>query len=465
MNLGSMWWTFSRILPFPGIVCVISFFVSLSEPQRLTSAGFFLAAVVFLLVTLLARKLSSQPKNLEFKTQALSFVLLWLFTVLVTSIPFLFVPEHQGYGSFSSAFFEAMSGCTSTGLTMAVNSSQLESSVQLYRSLLQWLGGAGFALFAVVVIDKDLSIGPVIKASGLETHNLSKGQDLLKAYFAVYTLLTLATLLIFLILQMSPWEALNHSFTVVATGGFSVTSNSFASYSPEILVATAVLLILAALPFPVIYMVFKEKSLRTILKPQVVFYVGWIFLFLAAAYFLGNQGGRGLFNIVSAATTAGFSAASPALSNSFQFQALIVLMIIGGCTASTAGGVKIQRLVWVIRGIGYRFFRSGPESEAKGVSSEAFRQIRFAALYLILSVSFREIGGVALVALEPASSSSAVFFDAASAIATTGLSSGFVSSQLSDVSKYLLSGIMFLGRLEYAVVAGALVKSYSLIKS
>ena len=188
-------------------------------------------------------------------------------------------------------------------------------------------------------------------------------------------------------------------------------------------------------------------------------------MFLFAIYTITEGSARNLFNTLSAATSAGFSALKVNLSSALQLKIFVVLMIIGGCTVSTAGGVKIHRLQWIFKGILYRFFYNNQASDKKTVSDKVFRRVCFAALYIFISIVLREVITLSLIKLEPTASALDISFDTASALGTTGLSSGFTSSTLCASSNYLLSFLMFVGRLEYIVIAASIIFIIKIFKT
>ncbi len=403
------------------------------------------------------------PERASYREQCFLFALLWLLCAGISALPFLFVQRTADFPDFSSAYFEAMSGYTSAGLTMVSDSSQLPGSIQLYRSVLQWVGGLGFALFAMMAINRADPIDSMLEASGLGKSDKLDGQRLIKAYLYTYLVLTIFIFTGLVLCSIPLWEALNHSLTMASTGGFTITANSLTSYSGHTLIFVSFCLLLSALPFPVMYLVSHGKWRIARNNTQMKVFALWVLLALGLGMVATTSFSSKLFNIVSAATTAGFAVGSPASIHPAITTLLVVLMIVGGASASTAGGIKINRFVWLLKGVKAYLQNKQPQyyfNKELVENSKAYKSMRIAGLYLLCSLSIRLLGAVAILLLEPMAKSSDVLFDTASAITTTGLSSGFTGSGIHWGSKWILSILMWVGRLEYQTISLFLIMAF-----
>ena len=279
----------------------------------------------------------------------LSFPVLCLFA----SLPFYF---DQNILRFSDAFFEATSGLTTTGASIYSNVESLSLGLLAWRSLIQWLGGIGIIIFAIAILPI-LNIGGMQlftqdwKEKDFDLHYRSK--ELAKLVGIVYLFFTLLIFLVLWVLGMPVFEAFCHSLTTVATGGFSTNNNSIGHYNNLFIELAVVLgMILASLPFT-LYLSSFQKGIKAFKDTQVFTFLVLIFLFTLAItswnYFQNNIDffislRLALFNGVSVMTGTGYTTADFSSWGSFSSTLLLIMMLIGGCTGSTTGGIKIFRI-------------------------------------------------------------------------------------------------------------------------
>ena len=268
-------------------------------------------------------------------------------------MPFYF---DQNILRFSDAFFEATSGLTTTGASIYSNVESLSLGLLAWRSLIQWLGGIGIIIFAIAILPI-LNIGGMQlftqdwKEKDFDLHYRSK--ELAKLVGIVYLSFTLLIFLVLWILGMPVFEAFCHSLTTVATGGFSTNNNSIGHYNNLFIELVVVLgMILASLPFT-LYLSSFQKGIKAFKDTQVFTFLVLIFLFTLAItswnYFQNNIDfffslRLALFNGVSVMTGTGYTTADFSSWGSFSSTLLLIMMLIGGCTGSTTGGVKIFRI-------------------------------------------------------------------------------------------------------------------------
>ena len=269
------------------------------------------------------------------------------------SLPFYFDKNSL---SFSDAFFEATSGLTTTGASIYNDVESLPLGLLVWRSLIQWLGGIGIIIFAIAILPI-LNIGGMQlftqdwKEKDLDLHYRSK--ELAKLVGIVYLFFTLLIFLALCIFGMPLFDAFCHSLTTVATGGFSINNNSIAHYNNLFIELTIILgMILASLPFT-LYLSSFQKGIKAFNDTQVFTFLILIFLFTLAItswnYFQNNINflislRLALFNGVSVMTGTGYTTTDFSSWGSFSSALLLIMMLIGGCTGSTTGGIKIFRI-------------------------------------------------------------------------------------------------------------------------
>lgn len=360
------------------------------------------------------------------------------------------------------ALFEATSGITSTGLTVVDDAeSELSPIVQWWRSLLQWVGGVGVVLFVVGFGHTASRTSLLYEAEGRSDEIGGDVRRTVRAIAAIYGGLTVAACVAFLLTEQPPWVAVNHAMTGIATGGFTVTDDSFAGFGRGTQAVAAAVMAVGAVSFAAHHLLFVERDLRrwwrfTPLRAQVAWLTGGILVVpLVAVRFAPDvEAFDAAFQWVSAAATAGFASHEDlAAWGGVLLPALTVAMLIGAPSGSTGGGVKLDRVVWAAKDAVSRRPGSGGhpapitwDREPVG-GDERRRTVRHAwemlGLWLVtLAVA---AGLLSLLTDAPAA---VVAFDTASALSNVGLDTGLAGGQLPWSGKVLLTLVMYLGRLE-----------------
>ncbi len=385
--------------------------------------------------------------------------LVYLMFSLVGAVPFLPVK------SFMDGFFEAMSGFTTTGLTM-VNETTLSPTLHFFRAYSQWLGGMGIIVLSLAILLRPGKGAFKLYASEFgEANIMGSVIETAKAVIKVYISLTVAGFIAFYLAGMGLYDALIHILTTIPTGGFSLYSESIGFYNSEAVSMTVTLfMILGAISFPLYYLAAKG-AIREFFEDHQVQALLILVLFGSLIFIIsfGPSPGNvvpGIFQTTTAITTTGYNTVpTGALPDGDKF-VTIVYMIIGGGTGSTAGGIKLFRLLILFGLIRLVFFRTLLPKEATlplrfgniTVDREEVESITaFFLSYLIIMV----ISTLAIIWLEGANLVNSLF-EVASAEGTVGMSVGLTSPALNPVSKLILIVNMWLGRLEITPVLVAL---------
>jgi trk system potassium uptake protein len=294
-----------------------------------------------------------RPFELNFRDAALLTAIAWLVVPAFAALPLMAEPVGL---SLVDAYFESVSGITTTGSTVMSGLDTMPSSVLLWRSTMQWIGGIGIIGVAIVILPF-LNIGGMqlfrLESSDRSEKSMPRVRTIAVAVGQIYLVLTLACFVTYLLLGMSPFDALNHAFTTLPTAGFSTHDASFGYFdSPAIEWAATVFMIAGALPFLAYLRLLRGRTLGERLDPQVialiVTLVVLVFLFSVWLHFAhGVDAGTALtksaFNIVSITTTTGYASTDYLVWGSFATSFFFVIMFVGGCTGSTAGSLKIFR--------------------------------------------------------------------------------------------------------------------------
>lgn len=292
-----------------------------------------------------------------------SFVLttgVWLVLPMFGALPFMLGAPGVG---LTDAVFEAMSGITTTGATVFVGLDDLPPGVNLWRVMLQWLGGLGIVIVALLFLPV-MKVGGMqfFRAEGFDTLGkvLPRALDISAALLQIYVVMTLACVLVFWALGMSGFEAVIHALSAVSTGGFSNRDTSFDQFSDAIHYAAVIFMILSTLPF-IRFIQAAQGNLRPLWRDsQVRAYLRWICY--AVVLILGwrvAMGGESLlyalhdtiFMVVSVFSGTGFSSGSVTSWGQFPLVLLLVVGFIGGCTSSTGCSVKVFRYLVVFAAI------------------------------------------------------------------------------------------------------------------
>lgn len=394
----------------------------------------------------------------------------WFIMSLFGAIPFII---YGAIPNFSDAFFETMSGFTTTGASILKDIEVLPAGLLFWRSLTQWLGGMGIIVLSLAILPL-LGIGGMQLFSA-EVPGITKDKfhprvkETAKRLWGIYVILTAAETLLLMVGGLSFFDAINHSFTTMATGGFSTKNASTAYFtSPFVQYVFIIFMIFAGMNFTLHYYALHLKFESFKQNTEFKFYA--LFLVLATliimfihrphhTFELEESFRQSLFHVVSLVTTTGYVSSDYENWAPFSRMFFFVLLFIGGCAGSTGGGIKFARH--------YLLFRNGllelkrlvhPRAvipvrfNGKAVSQEIIFNVQaFFIFYILLFV----LGSILLSLL------GLDFLTAASAVATclgnVGPGMGVVGpvsnfSSLPELSKWILSFFMLVGRLELFTV-------------
>lgn len=325
-------------------------------------AAFFEASVITILIGAMMALACANGAG-EGLTIQQSFLLttgLWVVLPLFGALPLMIGAPGVG---LTDAYFEAMSGLTTTGSTVLSGLDDLPRGTNLWRGILQWLGGLGIVIVAMVFL-------PVMKVGGMQYFRsegfdtlgkiLPRALDISSALIRIYLALTASCLVAYLALGMTPYDGVVHALTTVSTGGFSSSDLSFGKYSGPAEYAGALFMLAASLPF-VRFVQLASGSARPFFQdPQVQAYLRWTFYAVAAIslYRMVHEG-IGLsqaarevtFNVVSTFSGTGFASENVLEWGPFPMVVLLIVGIIGGCTSSTGCSIKIFRYLVLIEAI------------------------------------------------------------------------------------------------------------------
>jgi trk system potassium uptake protein TrkH len=393
----------------------------------------------------------------------------WLVLPAFGALPFMIGAPGA---SFTDAYFEAMSGMTTTGTTAFPALDAMPWGANLWRGMLQWLGGLGIVIVAMIFL-------PVMKVGGMQFFRsegfdtlgkiLPRAMDISTAMIRVYVGLTVLCGLVYAAVGMTAFDAVMHALTTMSTGGFSNYDASFSVYKGAPEYAASVFMILASLPFIRFVQLVQGDPVPFWRDVQVRAYLRWTGYAIAVivAYRLARHEAafwptlrEATFNVVSTFSGTGYVSEDIAKWGHFAFVLLIVVGLIGGCTSSTACSIKVFRYLILFEAIKTQIKRlhsphrvlavhfSGRPVEGDVVNSV----IAFFTLFIL---SF----GLLIVALSLTGLQTGTAFTAAwTAIANIGpawgpeISPSGAIDQFPTSAKWLMTWGMYLGRLELMAV-------------
>lgn len=296
-------------------------------------------------------------EDLNQKDGFLIITLFWLVLSIAGSIPFVL----SGM-SYMDAFFEAMSGITTTGATVISNLQSLPESMLLYRQLLQWMGGMGLIVLAIAVMPLlGIGGGQLYKTEIPGAMNDQKLTPRIKetaqALWLLYLVLTILCAFLYFLAGMSVFDAIAHSLSTVSIGGFSTYDQSIGHFNNGLIETVCVVfMLLSALSFALHYAAFyMKRPLKYIYDPELRFFVSILLLIFASAMLINylsiSEGAtirELLFHTVSIVTTTGFTIGDSSQWNPSIGFLLLIGAFIGACSGSVGGGIKSWRVLIMI---------------------------------------------------------------------------------------------------------------------
>ncbi len=415
-------------------------------------------------------------KKLNLQQAFLVTALSWLSIAIFGSLPFIFSNTNF---SITNAFFESMSGITTTGSTIISNLESMPKGILLWRAILQWLGGIGIIVMAITLM-------PIMNVGGMQLFKISnndssekilpKSKEIALRLIFIYLILTLFCAISYKILGMNIFDSLTHAMTTIATGGFSNYNDSIGFFnSISIEISAMIFIILGSLPF-IVYIKFlngnkkiflNDIQIRTFIK---IILISIVLLAIYLAFSQSNSFNlRSIFfNVISILTGTGYVNAQFDSWGGFPIVLFLLLMFIGGCAGSTTCGIKIFRIQ-----ILYSFISNQLKKiiYPKGVFilkydqnpvDNKFISSVISFIYLYFMIFFLITALLSLTGLDFITAISG----AATSISNVGPGLGSIIgpngnfSSLPDISKWILTLGMILGRLELFAILVLFLPSF-----
>jgi len=392
-------------------------------------------------------------------------VLGWTVVAAFAALPFLFSDAKLEY---ADAFFEAVSGLTTTGSTVLTGLDTRPPGILLWRSLLEWIGGIGIIVMAIALLPF-LSVGGMqlfrTESSDRSEKVLPRATDIAVAIGKVYVGLTALCALAYLAAGLTVFEAVNHAMTTLSTGGFSTSDDSMAKFTPLAQWVSVVFMIAGGLPFVRYIQALRGDAGSLWRDPQVRLFLTFVAAVIAtmAVQRLVTTGGppervlrEVAFNVISVVTTTGYANADYNAWDGFAKVVFLLLIFFGACSGSTSGGIKMFRFEIMGRAFANQMARlTQPHAvrlliyDGRRVSDDDARSVlafwaTYVATVVVVALALAAFG----LDFETAISG------AATAVSNVGPGLGPVIgpvgnfATIPDGAKWVLSFAMLLGRLE-----------------
>ena len=474
-NYKTVFFTLGILQIILGIFMLIPIFVQFFFKE--IDSSFFGASIITIIFgTLFFLSNLDHDKKLNLQQAFLLTALSWLSIAIFGSLPLIFSEVNF---SFTNAFFESMSGITTTGSTIIPNLEEMPKAILLWRAILQWLGGIGIIVMAITLM-------PIMNVGGMQLFKISnsdssekilpKSKEIALRLIYIYSGLTTLCAISYKILGMNTFDSITHSMTTIATGGFSNYNESIGFFNSfPIEISAMIFIIMGSLPF-IAYIkflngnrriFFSDIQIRTFLKIIIIsILILSIYLFLDKSSELNFR--TVLFNVISILTGTGYVNAQFDNWGGFPLIIFIGLMFIGGCAGSTTCGIKIFRFqilysfvlnqlkkIIYPKGIFVLKYNQSPVDDKFTASIISF-------IYMYLVIFFVITALLSLTGLDFITSISG----AATSISNVGPGLGSTIgpngnfSSLPDISKWILSFGMILGRLELFAILVLFLPSF-----
>lgn len=428
------------------------------------------SAIAFLLGGFAWYKTSKAPKSLGKREGYLIVSLVWVVFSIFGSLPFMISGEIPG---FTDAFFETMSGFTTTGASILNDIEAMPKGLLFWRSITQWMGGMGMIVMSLAILPM-LGIGGmelfVAEVPGPTTDKLHpRVRQTAKRLWGIYTAFTAMEIILLMFGGMSLFDAINHSFTTMATGGYSTKQASIAGETPYIQYVISLFMLIAGVNFTLSYFALKFKFKKVFSNEEFRWYISFVFAFTVAltaiVYFRNYSDGLekafrdSLFQVISIITTTGYVTADYLEWGTLGIMLIFTMMFLGGSAGSTGGGIKIVRVIILFKNSLLEFKRLlHPRAvipvrlNHKAVNQMIVTNVlAFIVFYILTFVAGSII--MAALGLDLESSMGSVI----ACLGNIGPGIGSVGpvvnfAHIPDVGKWILSFLMLMGRLELFTV-------------
>lgn len=465
MNLKMVSHTVGRLLSVEALLMLLPLVVSLIYKEFNIVLYFGITIILTFVVSCLMRAPKVSTTKIYAREGFVSVALSWILMSFFGALPFVISGEIP---SFIDALFEVVSGFTTTGATILVDIESLSRGLLFWRAFTHWIGGMGIIVFVLAILPKkDMQSMHIMRAEvpGPSVGKLvSKTSVTARILYLIYGVLTIAQIIALLCCDMPLFDSVTTAFATAGTGGFSVKNASIAAYnSVSIEIVTSLFMILFGINFNLYYLILMRQFKRAFKSEELWTYIGIIAISIGVITInimpLVNSFGEALrqagFQVASIITTTGFGTADfgtwPTLS---QF-IVVMLMFSGACTGSTGGGLKVGRIMILVKSVAREMRRAINPRSVKCIKLDgavidkeiiSTTSIYFTVYMLLIGVATFLISFDNIDLLGAVTSVISCINNIGPGLSSSGMLSHF--ADFSDFSKFILTATMLIGRLE-----------------
>ncbi len=486
------------LMHVPGIMALFSMIIIVIFKEYYAFYPLLITAVIGIGLGQILYRLFFNPSVIHIWDAMITAAIGWLICSCIAMIPFhLIAHAHaQKFPEIATeltpiinSFFEAFSGFTSTGLSMVTKPRDLPYVLQWWRSFLEWVGGIGLIVFVISITHpnkEEYQLYYSESRQDLLKHDITRTSRLIWMIYVVFTLIAIGLLYL---AGMTFWDAINHGLSGISTGGFSTANNNLQDFSVKVQMTAAFVMILGMMSFALYYRVLKEKKISLFWTDKqnrallILLFLGCILLLLSNTWTLRyHRVSDSIFQWVSALGTCGFHSTDLTKWAPMAKLLLVIGMVIGGASGSTAGGIKIKRFISLFSGIALRIrsllskkgektlsteldhYQEGKENvpEVELPISRKTERLYSASILFSLWIITLLMGWFIILKWIPKDQALDALFDVASALGNCGLSLGVTDPHLHAAPKTVLIILMWLGRLE--IIPAVLLFSFPIMK-
>ncbi len=452
-----------------GVAFLIPVIIAIIYSEFNCIFGFALVSILSLILGTILNKIPIVSSKMRLKHGMIISSLAWLWASILGSLLMFIILKLP----LIDGIFENMSMWTGTGLTVFTNIEALPKSILFLRSFEGWLGGLGVVIIAIgILIRSGTAASKLYKSEAREERIKPSIVNTMNKTIEIYLIYTLLGIVLYVLAGMPLFDSVNLCFSMICTGGMSIKNQNIGFYHNNIIyIISMVIMIIGAISFPVHYKIYFTKGKSVIRDVQFKTMIGLIVLSLIIIYGLTRVFNIDiLFAIISTITTTGANTVQSKVMMSWpriDILIILVLMIIGASSGSTVGGIKIIRLVTLIKSLSQTIIGIlSPEGRKLPIKIQGKtitdKDTKEAGSYIILYLIIILLSWIVLMGC--GYSNFNALFEIVSAIGNNGLSAGITSPGLPILVKLVLIFDMWVGRLEIIPILVCIYGLYDLIK-
>ncbi len=464
MNRRMVLFLIGQMMKIEALLMLLPFITALIYKESCATAFAITIAITF--VCAFAITIFSKPSNkvIYAKDGFVIVAMTWIILSVFGALPFVISGEIP---SFIDAFFETVSGFTTTGASILTNVEAMSHGLLFWRSFTHWIGGMGVLVFIMAinpnVSDRSIHIMRAEMPGPIVGKLLPRTKDTAKVLYLIYIVMTVAEIIFLLLGKMSLFEAVTHAFGTAGTGGFGVKADSIAGYSPYLQWVITIFMLLFGINFNIYFLLLVKRMVSALKSTELWTYLGIVFASVTAIsiniYPIYENIGQALrhaaFQVSSIITTTGFATADFNLWPTFSKGILLILMLVGACAGSTGGGFKVSRIIILIKAIKREFTHLLHPRTVKVIRYEGKKLdeqtthsvLTYLAIYSICLLAISLVLFIEPFDIETSLSAAvACFNNIGPGLGGVGPVESYAA--YSEFSKVVLSFAMLLGRLE-----------------